>query len=108
NNFLSNKVRKTMKSVNSLTPSKNRIRLPLRREWLLIALAALALIAYCLPWTMGRGASSSLTAYDLAEWSSLVPGVRYGAQPMVLPGLLRAQLIFMAAIVALLPARRGT
>jgi hypothetical protein len=78
------------------------------RGILLAALAGLALAAYCAPWLASRGASLSLNGYDLAEWSSLVPGVRYGGQPMVVPGLLRAQLIFAAAIVALLPARRGS
>ena len=79
-----------------------------RREVLSVIFVALALAAYCVPWLASSGASLSLNGYDLAEWSSLVPGVRYGAQPMVIPGLLRAQLIFIAAIVALLPTRRGS
>ena len=78
------------------------------RAWLTAAFLALALAAYCAPWLASSGASLSLNGYDLAEWSSLVPGVRYGAQPMVVPGLLRAQLIFAAAIVALVPTRRGS
>lgn len=77
-----------------------------RRGVLLFVFVAMALAAYCAPWLASSGASLSLNGYDLAEWSSLVPGVRYGAQPMVIPGLLRAQLIFTAAIVALVPARR--
>src|SRR5688572_2499657 len=78
------------------------------RAWLTTVFVALALAAYCAPWLASSGASLSLNGYDLAEWSSLVPGVRYGAQPMVVTGLLRAQLIFAAAIVALLPTRRGS
>lgn len=78
------------------------------RAWLTAAFLVLALAAYCAPWLASSGSSLSLNGYDLAEWSSLIPGVRYGAQPMVVPGLLRAQLIFAAAIVALLPARRGS
>jgi hypothetical protein len=78
------------------------------RMWLTAGFLALALVAYCVPWMASSGASLSLNGYDLAEWSSLVPGVRYGAQPMVVPGLLRAQLIFAAAIMALLPTRRGS
>jgi hypothetical protein len=78
------------------------------RVWLTAAFLALALAAYCAPWLASSGASLSLNGYDLAEWSSLVPGVRYGAQPMVVPGLLRAQLVFAAAIVTLLPTRRGS
>lgn len=72
------------------------------------ALLIIALGFYCAPWIRGSGASTSLTGYDLAEWTSLVPGVRYGEQPMVVPGLLRAQLLFLAALVALAPAKRGS
>jgi hypothetical protein len=79
-----------------------------QRALLKAVFLVLALAAYCAPWLASNGASLSLNGYDLAEWSSLVPGVRYGAQPMVVPGLLRAQLIFAAAIVALLPTRRGS
>lgn len=90
---------------------ENRQDIALRksgRALLTAAFLAMALAAYCAPWLASNGASLSLNGYDLAEWSSLVPGVRFGAQPMVVPGLLRAQLIFTAAIVALLPTRRGT
>jgi hypothetical protein len=79
-----------------------------QRALLTAIFLVLAVAAYCAPWLASNGASLSLNGYDLAEWSSLVPGVRYGAQPMVVPGLLRAQLIFAAAIVALLPTRRGS
>ena len=79
-----------------------------RRGAIPVIFFVLALAAYCAPWLASTGASMSLNGYDLGEWSSLVPGVRYGAQPMVVPGLLRAQLIFAAAIAALLPTRRGS
>lgn len=79
------------------------------RQWVLpMIFVLLGLAAYCAPWLASSGSSLSLNGYDLAEWSSLVPGVRYGAQPMVVPGLLRAQFIFMAAIITLLPTRHGT
>lgn len=75
---------------------------------MLVVFVALAIAAYCAPWVHSGGAATSLTGYDLAEWSSLVPGVRYGEQPMLVPGLLRAQLLFLSALVALIPLRRGS
>ncbi|MBK8135444.1 MAG: hypothetical protein KA401_03660 [Anaerolineae bacterium] len=75
---------------------------------LVAAFLIIAVSSYCAPWVHGSGASTSLTGYDLAEWTSLVPGVRYGERPMVLPGLLRAHLLFLAALVALAPTRRGS
>ncbi len=77
-----------------------------RLNRVLVVLAVIALAAYCAPWLDSHAAALSLNGYDLAEWSSLAPGVRFGTQPMVIPGLLRAQLLFAAAIVALLPIRR--
>lgn len=76
--------------------------------WLRAIFVVLALAAYCAPWLASTGASLSLNGYDLAEWSSLIPGVRYGAQPMLIPGLLRAPLLLAAGMVALLPTRRGS
>jgi hypothetical protein len=73
---------------------------------LFAVLVVLAVAAYCAPWIASTGASLSLNAYDLAEWSSLVPGVRFGDRPMTVPGLLRSQLIFATGLVALLPSRR--
>jgi hypothetical protein len=50
-----------------------------------------AWIGTYLPYTWWKGgAALSANVADLAEWVSLVPGVRYGAQPMLIPGLLRA------------------
>lgn len=43
-----------------------------------------------LPLTWWRGgAAFSSNLYDLAEWIGLIPRVRYGEQPMFIPGLLR-------------------
>lgn len=66
----------------------------------------LAAGSYCVPWIQSSGASLSLTGYDLAEWTSLVPGIRYGEQPMLVPGLLRSQLLFLTVAITLLPSRR--
>jgi hypothetical protein len=88
-----------------MTRTTQRFR---RRTVLQAIFVLLALGAYCAPWLSSSGSSMSLNGYDLAEWSSLVPGVRYGDQPMVVPGLLRAQLLFVAALAALLPTRRGS
>ena len=39
------------------------------------------LLTYSLPWTAQSGAALTLSAYDLAEWSSLHPVVREGFLP---------------------------
>lgn len=77
-----------------------------RNTTALLLLIATAIVGYCIAWIRGYGAGLSLTGYDLAEWVSLIPGVRYGENPMLTPGLLRVQLMLMAMLVALVPARR--
>ena len=48
------------------------------------------LFAYSLPWIAGPGASLTLNAYDLAEWTSLHPWVRAATPPLVVTFMLRA------------------
>jgi hypothetical protein len=43
--------------------------------------------------------------YDLAEWASLVPSVRYGENPMLAPGLLRVTPGLIALLIALSATR---
>lgn len=66
---------------------------------------ALALAACALPWLTNPSASLSLSVYDLAEWTSLVPAVRSGG---LLPTLLlRLPLAWLAGLVTLSPGNRA-
>jgi len=47
-----------------------------------------------------------MSAFDLAEWTTLVPEVRYGGNAMALPQQLRLLLVLMIFAVSLLPNRR--
>lgn len=58
-----------------------------RRPITILLVILVLLIAYVSPWVLAEGASLSLNAYDLAEWSSLHPAAR-SAQPALLPSLL--------------------
>ncbi len=58
-----------------------------RFPWLLAAL-----VAYYLPWISNPAAAFSQNAYDLAEWTSLSPGVRGASIPYLAPFLLRVVL----------------
>jgi hypothetical protein len=50
---------------------------------LLCLLTAFCLVAYSLPWVITPGASLTLNAYDLAEWTGLNPAVRNGSVPLL-------------------------
>ncbi len=63
-----------------------------------LVLFAAGLLAYSLPWIAGPGASLTLNAYDLAEWTSLHPWVRTANPPLVVTFMLRA----LPALLALL------
>ncbi len=70
----------------------NQIRSPLfprnsQRPITDLLVMLVLLMAYVSPWVLAEGASLSLNAYDLAEWSSLHPAAR-SAQPALLPSLL--------------------
>jgi len=77
-----------------------------RNEAVLIALLFVGGLGYILPWAAAASSALTFSAYDLAEWTSLIPGVRYGAEPMAAPGQLRAVLIVFTLLIALLPRRR--
>jgi len=98
------------KSVSTLTQSDtttaNWSSRRKTRSLLIAVFVCIAVGSYCTPWIQSSGASLSLTGYDLAEWTSLVPGIRYGEQPMLVPGLLRAQMLFLTVAITLLPSRR--
>ena len=67
---------------------------------LLIALVVLALYACTLPWVNNPGAALRLSAYDLAEWTSLVPSVRGGSPPLLPTVLLRLPLLILSGVIA--------
>ncbi|MBN1284702.1 MAG: hypothetical protein JXB47_04825 [Anaerolineae bacterium] len=61
---------------------------------------ALALLACYLPWIAHPAAALAPNAFDLAEWAGLHPAERYGAPPLVTPGLLRLAVAFCGAGLA--------
>jgi hypothetical protein len=67
---------------------------------------ALGFVAYLLPWSSAPGASLTLNAYDLAEWSSLHPWVRVAAPPLALTFILRALPSVLALLVLARSPRR--
>gem|GEM_PF-1751550 len=69
----------------------------------MLVVAALGLT---LPWTNTGAASLSMSAFDLAEWTTLVPEVRYGGNAMALPQQLRLLMVLMVFAVSMLPNRR--
>lgn len=81
-----------------------------RHNLLLVALVGLGLVGYTLPWLHLAPASLSMGAYDLAEWSSLVPAVRQSAPFLWTALLLRLPLaalgLLLAGIVTLFPHNR--
>lgn len=72
----------------------------------LAALIVVSCIGYMLPWAAATSSALTFSAYDLAEWTSLIPSVRYGPAPMAVPGQLRSVLIAVTLLVALAPSRR--
>lgn len=47
-----------------------------------------------------------MSAFDLAEWTTIVPEVRYGGNAMTLPYNLRLLMVMLIAMMSLLPQRR--
>jgi hypothetical protein len=77
-----NNKKKMNKSAARLTPS-------LYSTGAVFALTAAALILYFVPWVDGGSASLTFGAYDLAEWTSLHPAVRFVEPALVMTLLLR-------------------
>ena len=61
----------------------------------------LALVGYMLPWIVTPTAPLTLGAYDLAEWTSLHPSQLYTTPVLIVPLLLRIQLVIITLIIAL-------
>lgn len=67
------------------------------------------LLFYSLPWVVNTGASLTLTAYDLAEWTSLYPQVRFGEPALWQPFFLRfSPALLTWIVVAGLNSQRGS
>jgi len=56
---------------------------------------------YVLPWIIAPSAPLSLNAYDLAEWASLHPSQPNTTPPLIIPLLLRLQLVIVTLLIAL-------
>ena len=61
----------------------------------------LGLIGYVLPWIVTPTAPLTLGAYDLAEWTSLHPSQPTTIPALIVPLLLRVQLVIITLIIAL-------
>jgi hypothetical protein len=63
----------------------------------------LAICLYSLPWVVSTGASLTLNGYDLAEWSSLYPGIRSGSAPLLVTFALRSPMLWISILIAFAP-----
>ena len=68
----------------------------------LYALLFVGLVAYLLPWIVAPSAPMTLNAYDLAEWVSLYPPQKQTLPPLLVPLLLRAQLLIFAIMLGII------
>jgi hypothetical protein len=66
----------------------------------------IAAVGLTLPWVNNGAAAVSLSAFDLAEWTTIVPEVRYGGNAMTLPYNLRLLVVIMVFAVSLIPKGR--
>ncbi len=71
---------------------------PANRPLVTISLLMSLLMGLLLPWLLAPNAAMTLNAYDLAEWASLHPAQRGTNPPLVVPLLLRAQLVILCAL----------
>jgi len=73
------------------------------------ALTAAALILYFVPWVDGGSTSLTFGAYDLAEWTSLHPAVRFVEPSLVMTLLLRlVPALLVIGLAAWASLRRGS
>jgi lysylphosphatidylglycerol synthetase-like protein (DUF2156 family) len=72
-----------------------------KSNYLTYLLLGIALFGYVLPWILTSTSPMSLGAYELAEWSSLHPSQPTSSPPMLVPLLLRLQLVIISVLVAL-------
>lgn len=70
------------------------------QSFLIFAFLTIALIGYFLPWLITPAVGLQMGAYDLAEWTSLVPSVRQ-ASPLLWPVLaLRLPLAIIGIVLS--------
>ena len=65
------------------------------------------LLGYIQPWIVAPTGSMTLSAFDLAEWASLVPAQRATSPPLLAPLLLRLQPVFLCLILGAVVDRRA-
>ena len=73
---------------------------------LFLAFILLAVLAYVLPWVHNSGQALTLGGYDLAEWLSLHPGVRFQSPPLLASAIIRVHLALFAGLIVLWMPRR--
>ena len=73
-----------------------------RYSTLLYVCLILGLAGYVLPWIIAPSASMTLNANDLAEWASLHPAQWNTSPPLLVPILLRLQLVILSLIIGIL------
>lgn len=70
-----------------------------------LLMVLLLVIGYTSPWVISTGASLTLNAYDLAEWSSLHPMLRGTQPPLLASLLLRIPWVCLGLMIAYLAPR---
>ena len=65
------------------------------------------LLGYIQPWIVAPTGSMTLSAFDLAEWASLVPAQRATSPPLLAPLLLRLQPVILCLILGAVVDRRA-
>jgi hypothetical protein len=75
--------------------------MPYKNSPILYFCIILGLISYALPWIVTPTAPLTLGAYDLAEWTSLHPSQPHTTPVLLVPLLLRIQLVIITLIIAL-------
>ena len=73
-----------------------------RYSTLLYVCLILGLAGYVLPWIIAPSASMTLNANDLAEWASLHPAQWNTSPPLLVPILLRLQMVILSLIIGIL------
>jgi len=73
---------------------------------LMVALVLTGLGGYLLPWIVASSGPMTLNAFDLAEWASLVPAQRVTSPPLIVPLLLRTQLLLLSLLLGVIAVGR--
>lgn len=68
-------------------------------------LILIAIVGYTIPWLINRSTGLTMGAYDLAEWASLHPQVRFESELLLTPLLLRLPLALMALMIVFVASK---